>query len=133
MVEKYIRLKCHEQSFYECAVSKLLKSECSQQCNLTCIPVTNPICNNLIDYYDYVECGCQLEHAYDVMQNITTNYECPQSCEITQYVGTITVNDNYDDYFNSNISLVYIKRRKLRFNCSNHEGMDVGRTKNCDW
>ena len=106
-VEKYIHLKCQDQSFYQCATSKILESECSQQCNLTCIPVTNPICNNLIDYYDYVECGCHLEHAYDVMQNITTNYECPQSCEITQYVGTIIWNDKLS--WNSNVSLVQYK------------------------
>ena len=106
-VEKYIHLKCQDQSFYQCATSKILKSECSQQCNLTCIPVTNPICNNLIDYYDYVECGCHLEHTYDVMQNITTNYECPQSCEITQYVGTIIWNDKLS--WNSNVSLVQYK------------------------
>ena len=39
MVEKNIHLKCHDQSFYECAAIKILNSECNK-CNITCTPIT---------------------------------------------------------------------------------------------
>ena len=89
-VEKYIHLKCHDQSFYECAASKILKSECNK-CNITCIPITltddyYPICAN----DDYEECECNRNLTFDVLQNITTYDECPRSCTIMQYIGTVT-------------------------------------------
>ena len=101
-VEKSIHLKCHDQSFYECAAFKILNSEYSK-CNITCTPITlphdyYPICDN-----DNAGYECSKNYVFDVLQNITTYYECPRSCSITQYIGTV----NFDGYVVKNSHFQY--------------------------
>ena len=110
-VQTHIHLKCADESFYECAASKILKSKCSHECNISCTPITltldYPICQNVINYDDYEKCECNRYHAFYVLTNITTNNECPRLCATTQYIGTLIYDEkSYIDY---NISFVQYK------------------------
>ena len=91
-VEEHINLKCNDHSFYECAGSKIMKSDFGN-CSIICMPVTlpnvkYPICQNYENWFDddnCEECDCNMKIINDIIKDIETNDECPRSCSITQY------------------------------------------------
>ena len=99
-----VKLKCGQQSFYECVGSKIIKSDfsnCSSTCMMLTFPnVEYPLCPN--KKFEEWHCGntkeweCNFNTIQNVMRNVEKNEECPTSCHTNQY----SVNTNDDIYLN---------------------------------
>ena len=96
-VEKNIKLKCSEESFYEYVASKLVSEESFEICNDTCLMTSlpkgpYPICPNYNEWYSNfnraeMESDCNWSIVRDLIQNITNNDEHLKTCITTKYSG----------------------------------------------
>ena len=111
-VEKYINLKCSNQSFYEYVASRL-SEEKFEKCNETCLMTSLPndsylICPNYDEWFGQdakrKESNCNWNILSDLIQNITVNEEHLKTCVTTQYLGKITFDSKFDIKF---IQIVY--------------------------
>ena len=96
-VEKHIKFDdCSEYSFYECAGTKISKSDFSN-CSVACMPITFPSvsyppqCKNYESWFedhdgdDCAECNCNWNIINEIIKNIEFNNECPRTCSTIQY------------------------------------------------
>ena len=96
-VEKHIKFDdCSEYSFYECAGTKISKSDFSN-CSVACMPITfpnvsyPPQCKNYESWFedhdgdDCAECNCNWNIINEIIKNIEFNNECPRTCSTIQY------------------------------------------------
>ena len=103
-VEKSIKLKCSDQSFYEYVASRLSEENfenCNDACLMTSLPNDPlPICPNYDKWYakDTIgkESNCNWLALRDLIQNITINEEHLKTCMTTQYLGKITIDQDQD-------------------------------------
>ena len=96
-VEKYINLKCNEESFYEHVTSRLSKQsfdKCNDTCLMTSLPNDLfPICTNVNEWYDKKgdtqerESDCNWRIVHNLIKNVTNNKKHQKTCIRTQYSG----------------------------------------------
>ena len=109
-VEKHIKFDdCSEYSFYECAGTKISKSDFSN-CSVACMPITfpnvsyPPQCKNYESWFedhdgdDCAECNCNWNTINKIIKDIEINNECPRSCSTIQYPIVYEMDYKNDEY-----------------------------------
>ena len=102
-VEKNIKLKCNDESFFEYVESRLSVSNfenCTQTCVRTSLPNEHyPICPNFKDWYDKVnltapEEDCNWGIVRDLIKDIIATDERLKTCTTIDYSGKIMTEKN---------------------------------------
>ena len=93
IMEKYVSLKCSQQSFYQQVGSRIMESDFSN-CSTTCMPATfpnveYPMCpyERFKEWYNWncTECLCNSNIIKNIIKNIEQNNDRLPFCERNQY------------------------------------------------